>query len=73
MAGNRVANTSEIWLYPDGTLHEYLRAATWESLDVGCTQRLYVGAVGEGRISIEDLQERISIHMAPDWDESDEL
>jgi tRNA pseudouridine-54 N-methylase len=28
-AGNRVANNSEIWLYPDGSLHEYLDAATW--------------------------------------------
>jgi len=31
-AGNRVANNSEIWLYPDGSLHEYLNAAVWETL-----------------------------------------
>lgn len=73
VAGNRVANTSEIWLYPDGTLHEYLEAATWETFEGGCTQRLYVGPAREEQIAIEDLQEQIAIHMAPDWEESDEF
>jgi len=68
VAGNRVANTSEIWLYPDGTLHEYLKAATWETLEGGCTQRHYVGPASEEKISLLDLREAIESNLAPDRD-----
>ena len=68
-AGNRVVNNSEIWLYPDGSLHEYLDAAAWETLEGGCTQRTYVGPAQEDRITIDDLEEQIAFHSAPDWED----
>jgi hypothetical protein len=37
-AGNRVANSHEIWLHSDGTFHKYLWCADWESMDCGCSQ-----------------------------------
>jgi hypothetical protein len=67
--GNRVVNNSEIWLYPDGSLHEYLDAATWETFEGGCTQRSYVGPAQEDRITIDDLEEQIEFHSAPDWED----
>ena len=71
-AGNRVANNSEIWLYPDGSLHEYLNAAAWETLEGGCTQRTYVGPAQEDRITIDDLEEQIAFHSAPDWEDDND-
>jgi hypothetical protein len=73
-AGNRVANNSEIWLYPDGSLHEYRTAAAWETFEGGGTQRTYVGPAEEDRITIDDLDEQIEIHSDPHWeDDSDSL
>ena len=72
VAGNRVVNKCEIWLYPDSTLHEYLEAATWETPEGGCTQRHYIGSVGVERISLEDLQEQIAFNLAPDRGEDGE-
>jgi hypothetical protein len=69
VAGNRVANTSEIWLHPDGTLHEYLEAATWETLEGGCTQKHYIGPADEDKISLEDLKEQIAFNLESDPDE----
>jgi hypothetical protein len=63
VGGNRVANSSEIWLHPDGTLHKYLWTAAWESLEYGCSQR-HVGPAGEEAISLEDLIEQIEINLA---------
>jgi hypothetical protein len=71
-AGNRVASNSEIWLYPDGSLHEYLDAATLETIDGGYTQRTYVGPAQEDRITIDDLEEQIAFHSDHHWeDDSD--
>jgi hypothetical protein len=64
--GNKVANASEIWLHPDGSLHKYLWSSAWESLEYGCTQRRYVGPVGEETVSLEDLLEQIEINLAED-------
>ena len=72
-AGNRVANNSEIWLYPDGSLHEYLDAAAWETFEGGCTQRTYVGPAQEDRITINDLEEQIKFHSAPDWEDDNDF
>ena len=68
-AGNRVANNSEVLLYPDGSLHEYLEAATWETSEGGCTQRTYVGPAQEDRITIDDLEEQIEFHSDPHWED----
>jgi hypothetical protein len=68
VAGNRVVNTCEIWLYPDGTLHEYLKAATWETAEGGCTLRLYVGPASEQKFSLEELSEAIEFNIALDRD-----
>jgi len=68
VAGNRIANASEIWLYPDGTLHKYLWTATWNDLEFGCSQRHYVGPVDEDAISLKDLQEQIETYLAADGD-----
>ena len=77
VAGNRVANSAEIWLHADGTLHEYLEMATWEALETGCTQRQYVGPVTEARISLGDLKEQIDCNLADDyevpWEDSDNI
>jgi hypothetical protein len=72
-AGNRVANNSEIWLYPDGSLHEYLNAAAWETLEGGCTQRTYVGPAQEDQVAIDDLEEEIKFHSAPDWEDDNDF
>ena len=71
VGGSRVANDSEIWLHTDGTLHEYLWTAAWESLEYGCSQRHYIGPVGEEVISLEDLLEQIEINLAEDSDVDD--
>jgi hypothetical protein len=71
-AGNRVAHNSEIWLYPDGSRHEYLDAAAWETFEGGCTQRTYVGPAQEDRITINDLEEQIAFHSAPDWEDDND-
>jgi hypothetical protein len=71
VAGNRVANTSEIWLHPDGTLHEYLEASTWESYEWGCIQRHYVGPASEDKIWLNDLEQQIAFNLAPDRDDDD--
>src|SRR6185295_6739073 len=69
VAGNRVANTAEVWLYPDGTLHEYEKSATWASIAAGCTQRRYIGPVGEEKISLADLKEQIAFNLASDYED----
>ena len=68
VAGNRIANESEIWLHPDGTLHKYLWTANWSDLEFGCSQRHYVGPVDEDAITLEDLEEQIEIYLADDGD-----
>ena len=68
VAGNRIANAKEVWLYPDGTLHEYLWTATWNDVAFGCSQRHYVGAADDEAISLEDLQEQIEINLLADKD-----
>lgn len=71
VAGNRVANRREIWLSPDGTLHEYLEAATWETLEGGCIQRHYVGPASEENIALEDLRDAIALNLESEDDEDD--
>lgn len=70
VAGNRVANSHEIWLYPDGTLHRYLWTATWETFD-GCSQWHYVGPATEEDVSLEDLKEQIESYIYSDSDMDD--
>jgi hypothetical protein len=45
--------TAEIWLHPDGTLHEYREELSVDSARNQLVQRYYVGAVGEESISVE--------------------
>jgi hypothetical protein len=70
VAGSRVANASEIWLYPDGSLQEYRKAATWETFESGCTQRHYVGPGSEEKISLEELREAIEFNLERDPDDA---
>jgi hypothetical protein len=46
-----------------------MEAAAWETLDGGCAQRTYVGPAQEDRITIDDLEEQIAFHSAPDWED----
>ena len=62
-AGNRVANSHEIWLHSDGTFHKYLWCADWESIDCGCSQRHYVASVAYEEVSLEELREEIELHL----------
>jgi hypothetical protein len=61
---SRTLRSTEVWLYPDGTLHEYLELAAWETLAGGCTQREYIGPVDEDRVSFEQMREQIRISIA---------
>ena len=38
----------------------------------GCTQRTYVGPAQEDRITIDDLEEEIKFHSAPDWEDDND-
>jgi hypothetical protein len=71
-AGNRVLTSAEIWLYPDGTLHEYRMSETWETAESGNRQRAYVGPVGEDRVSLEDMQEALEFNLAPDYEDDED-
>jgi len=62
-AGNRVANSHEIWLHSDGTFHKYLWCADWESIEYGCSQRHYVASVAYEEVSLEELREAIELHL----------
>jgi hypothetical protein len=66
VAGNRTTNSSEIWLYPDGTLQEYRKSATWESLEYGVSERHYIGPASEERVSFRDLEEAIEFNLEDD-------
>jgi len=63
VAGNRVLNEHEIWLHPDGSAHKYLRTATWETLEHGCTQRQYVGPATDEEIILDELLEAINFNI----------
>jgi hypothetical protein len=69
VAGNRTTNSSEIWLYRDGTLHEYHASATWESIECEVTERHYIGPASEERVSFKDLQEAIEFNLEADDDD----
>jgi hypothetical protein len=64
VGASRALRSTEVWLYPDGTLHQYLELAAWETPEGGCTQRQYIGAVGEDRVSFEQIREQIRMSIA---------
>jgi hypothetical protein len=69
VAGNQVANATEFWLHPDGTLHRYIWTACWSDPGSGCSQRHYVGLADEQEISLKELQDQIEMYLSEEDDE----
>lgn len=62
MAGSWITEDTEIFLYPDGTLHKYRWSTRWEAFKQIYSTRTYVGPARDGEVNTAELWQAIELN-----------